>query len=112
MTPELMEIIASIITMLFIMIGLPSQIIKNYRTKSTKGLSVLFFIMSFLTWCSWSAFGYLANSIFMAVAQGLGAIMTFIIMMQFIIYKKNPGPKIDKESVDQQIGAWMSEGGK
>ena len=88
MSVETMETIASAITVIFILIGLPTQIVRNYRAKSVRGLSLLFFILSFLVWCSWSYFGYLANSPFMAVSQAIGGLTSLIVLIQFIIYRK------------------------
>jgi len=84
------EIIASIITLALIFLGLPSQILKIYKKQSMDGISLFFFSVSFPTWMSWCFYGYISNSLFMAITQGLGGLMTAVILIQFFIYRKNP----------------------
>ena len=97
------EIIASIITLALIFLGLPSQILKIYKKQSMDGISLFFFSVSFLTWMSWCFYGYISNSLFMAIAQGLGGVMTAIILIQFFLYRKNPN--LDQLKND----AWAEE---
>ena len=101
---ETVEIVASIITLALIFLGLPSQIIRIHKKKNTDGISFIFFSMSFLTWISWCFYGYVNNSLFMTIAQGLGGLMTTIILIQFFIYKKNlPLDQLEKEIWEQII---------
>ena len=78
---------ATTITVLLAGIGLGSQIHKNYKRSSTDGLSFPFFILSLLTWGAWAAYGWMKNDSFIAFAQSFGAIMAFIVLLQFFIYK-------------------------
>ena len=98
------EIIASIVTLILIFLGLPSQILKIYKKQSMDGISLFFFSVSFLTWMSWCFYGYISNSLFMAIAQGLGGVMTAIILIQFFIYRKNPNwNRLENEAWAEEI---------
>lgn len=106
------EIIATVATLIFILYGITSQIKKNFQLKSVKGLSAPFFLMSFVVWCSWSLFGFMAAAIFMGIIQTFGALMTVVILLQFLIYsqEKRSCCKETKER-EKEINRWQNEGG-
>lgn len=70
-------------------IGFPDQIRRNYRNKSTAGLSTTFVILSFLAYLFWTLHGILVNDMVVIIGQGLGIITTGAILFQIYIYKKN-----------------------
>ncbi|TAK97024.1 hypothetical protein EPO05_00245 [Patescibacteria group bacterium] len=70
-------------------IGFPDQIRKNYRDKSTKGLSTAFILLSFLAYTSWTLHGILIHDTVVIVGQGLGIITTGAILLQIYIYRGN-----------------------
>ncbi len=78
---------AMVITLVLASIGLGSQIYKNHKRSSTEGLSFPFFILSLLTWCAWAVYGWIKNDSFIAFAQSFGAIMAFVIFLQFFVYR-------------------------
>lgn len=68
-------------------IGFPDQIRKNYRKKSTEGISTTFFLLSFLAYLFWTLHGILINDMVVIIGQGLGIITTGAILWQIYIYK-------------------------
>lgn len=78
--------VACIITIIYTAIGLPDQVKKNYKLKSTEGLSLFLFCFLFLTFTSWVVYGICKPDWFIVVPNGLGAIFAFIIVLQIIFY--------------------------
>ncbi|OGK17437.1 hypothetical protein A2799_03220 [Candidatus Roizmanbacteria bacterium RIFCSPHIGHO2_01_FULL_39_24] len=70
-------------------IGFPDQFRINYKRKSTKGLSTLFYILAFISYILWTTHGVLQNDPVLIIGQGVGIITTGMIVAQIIIYRKN-----------------------
>lgn len=79
--------LALLATIMMIFVGIVSQIMINHHNKSVAGLSVYFYILSFVTWFSWSLYGAIRKDILMCAIQAVGAIMTSVVLIQFILYK-------------------------
>jgi uncharacterized protein with PQ loop repeat len=77
-----------IIATLVKIIGLPDQIRKNFKRKSTEGLSVPFFLLGLLSYILWTVYGLLQNDIVVALGQGFGVITMGIIAYQIWIYRR------------------------
>ena len=80
--------LASFITIVYTAIGLPNQIVKNYRLKSIEGLSLFLFVTLFFTFTSWVIYGILKPDWFIGVPNALGGLCTFIIICQILYYTK------------------------
>lgn len=70
-------------------IGLPDQIRKNHKRKSTQGLSVAFFALSFFAYLLWTIYGYAKGDWVVFYGQGFGMITMGIIAYQIWIYRGN-----------------------
>jgi uncharacterized protein with PQ loop repeat len=70
-------------------IGFPDQFRINFKRKSTKGLSKLFYVLSLIAYTLWTIHGFLQNDYVLILGQGLGIITTGIIVAQIIVYKKD-----------------------
>lgn len=69
-------------------IGAPHQIKKNFKRKSTEGLSLLSFTMSFITYSFWALYGALKEDWVIFLAHGtLGCLVTGIVLFQFYTYR-------------------------
>lgn len=80
-----LEMAAFGFTVVFVFVGIVAQIIANYRRGSTEGLSPFFFILSFFVWFLWSWFGFVEKKWLMFLAQGLGGLLTLIILLQIFV---------------------------
>ncbi len=69
-------------------IGFPDQFRKNYKRKSTEGLSSIFIILAFVSYLLWTIHGTLQNDIVLIIGQGVGIITTVAIMIQIFLYRK------------------------
>ena len=81
-------LLTTILSILIKVIGFPDQIKKNYKRKSTEGLSSTFYILSFITYMLWTLHGVLQKDWVVILGQGLGIITTGIIVYQIFLYKK------------------------
>lgn len=71
---------------LMIGIGLFSQIVKNFQDRSVVGLALPMFICSLFLWSSVALHSWLRRDYWVAVPQVIGAVLTAVILLQFIIY--------------------------
>lgn len=67
-------------------VGFPDQIRKNWKNKSTKGLSTTFILLAFISYVLWTLHGILRNDWVLIVGQGVGIITTGVIIYQIILY--------------------------
>ena len=95
----LIPIIGTIVAVLSVsskLIGAPDQIRKNFKRKSTEGLSFLFYGFSFITYFFWALYGALREDWVVFLAHGfLGCITTGIILYQFFTYRRQINKKDD-----------------
>ena len=68
--------------------GIFAQVIKNFKTKSTQGLSLVMIVLSFVTFFVWFLYGVMKPDFYIAVPNLIGSIITAMILLQFWIYRK------------------------
>ncbi len=95
-TIEMLGWFALVVSVIFTAFGLPVQIVKNFKNKSTKGLSLWMFAMMFVTYLSWVlyAFAHTPPDWFIIVPNSIGMAGDIFIMLQFLIYKEFKNDKI------------------
>ena len=69
-------------------LGFPHQFMKNYKKKSTEGLSTVFILLAFVSYTLWTIHGYLQNDLVLIVGQGVGILTTGMIVFQVFYYRK------------------------
>lgn len=69
------------------MLGFPDQFRINYKRKSTKWISPLFYGLSFSSYILWTLHGFFQGDMVLVVWQGLWVITTGMIIFQIILYK-------------------------
>lgn len=88
----LVALVGTIVSFLSIaskLIGPPDQIRLNWKRKSTEGLSLAFYAMSFVTYFFWALYGALRGDWVVFIAHGtLGCVVTGIVLFQFYLYRK------------------------
>jgi uncharacterized protein with PQ loop repeat len=70
------------------LVGFPDQIRRNYKNKSTQGLSTAFMVLSFIAYSMWTLHGILIHDMVVVIGQGLGIITTGAILWQIYAYRK------------------------
>ena len=70
-------------------IGYPDQIRKNYKRKSTYGLSTIHYIFAFLAYSLWVLHGINQKDTVLIIGQTAGVIVTGLVLFQIILYRKN-----------------------
>ena len=68
-------------------IGFPDQFMKNYKRKSTEGLSTIFISLAFLSYILWTIHGYLQKDWVLIIGQGAGILTTGMIVFQVFYYR-------------------------
>jgi uncharacterized protein with PQ loop repeat len=92
---DILGLFALIITVTYTGFGLPVQIYKNFRTRSTQGLSLSMVILMFCTFSSWTIYGLLNTppDWYIFLANLIGLLSATIILFQFWIYRLQPHKK-------------------
>lgn len=87
---DIIGTIACVITTIYTSLGLPVQIYKNHQGKSTEGLSLSMMIMSFCTFSSWVAYGFIKAKPdwYVIISNAPGSICIALILLQFRLYRK------------------------
>jgi len=75
-------------------LGFPHQFMKNYKKKSTEGLSTVFILLAFVSYTLWTIHGYLQNDLVLIIGQGVGILTTGMIVFQVFYYRKKNGNAI------------------
>ena len=81
-------VLTVIIGILVKIIGFPDQFMKNYKRKSTEGLSTIFILLAFISYILWTIHGYLQNDLVLIIGQGVGILTTGMIVFQIVHYRK------------------------
>ena len=88
MDPQIIGTTATIITLLYTVLGLPTQIIKNNKLKSVNGISRFMSVMLLLTFTSWVIYAITKNDYYILISNLPGAICALIILFQFYWFRK------------------------
>lgn len=89
---EIAGYVATTITVIYTCFGLPVQIVKNSRSKSTEGISLVMMLMTFCTFTSWVTYGAVKPQPdwFVIVSNAPGSVCILIILVQFYLYRETP----------------------
>jgi uncharacterized protein with PQ loop repeat len=87
---ELIGWLAFSITVVYTCVGLPTQIRRNYLTRSTSGLSLFMVVVLTLTFLVWLAYGLaLTPRNWFIIGSNLpGAAFVMVILAQFWLYRR------------------------
>ncbi|MCX6732712.1 MAG: SemiSWEET family transporter [Candidatus Roizmanbacteria bacterium] len=80
--------LTTVLSILVKVVGFPDQIRKNYKRKSTEGVSTSFYILSFLVYLLWTLHGILQKDMVIVFGQGLGIITTGAVVYQIFLYRR------------------------
>jgi uncharacterized protein with PQ loop repeat len=86
---DIMGWIATAVTITYTSYGLPVQFYKNYKSKSTEGLSRSMVTMMFLTFLSWVIYAAMKSppDYYIMVCNFIGAVGAFFMLIQFWVYR-------------------------
>lgn len=90
MKEELIVVVGAstiVVSVLVKIVGLPDQIRKNHKRRSTEGLSLYFFLLGFLSYVLWTIYGILKQDWVVMLGQGAGVITMGIITYQIWMYR-------------------------
>ncbi len=85
----IIKIITVILSLTVTGLGLTSQVHKNYSRKSMEGLSRFYFSILAISYTFWTIYGFLQKDLVLIIPMGLGMIISWIVVLQFFIYKKH-----------------------
>lgn len=87
MDPDKVGLIAFLITLVYTLIGLPSQIVQNHRRRTMHGISLLMNVVLFFTFSIWSYYGALKSDWYIVGSNVPGLVCIAAILGQFYIFR-------------------------
>jgi len=79
---------AALAGLLGVVIGLVTQMVKNYKRKSCEGLSLWWICLAGYSYFAWLVYGIFRQDVFLTIPQSIGTLCMVIILWQFWIYRK------------------------
>lgn len=76
-----------IVSLLAKVLGQPAQIRKNFKRKSTEGLSTMMIVIAWSSYLLWTIHGILKQDWVLIFGQSLGVLTMGIVLTQIIIYR-------------------------
>ena len=77
-----------IFSLLAKILGQPDQIRKNFKRKSTEGLSTTMIVIAVISYALWTIHGIIEKDWVLIFGQSLGVLTMSIILIQIILYRK------------------------
>ncbi len=86
---QIIGALATAITLAYTCIGLPAQVRKNAQQKSTGGLSLFMYVLSFMTFSIWVIYGLVKapHDWFIITSNFPGAVFVASILYQFRAFR-------------------------
>lgn len=84
----LIGVLTVIFSILTKVIGIPDQISKNHKRRSTEGVSASFFVLLLVSYVLWTLHGILRKDWVIILGHGLGVVTTGAVVLQILYYKK------------------------
>ena len=90
-------ILATIASLTIIVLGLPAQIVKNYRRKNCDGIAPPLIYSACCTYTLWSVYGWTKPDWFLVISQTPGCVLAFVLLFQLLVYGKKGGKGDEKQ---------------
>ena len=87
-TVAILGVLATVSSLTIIVLGLPAQIIRNYRRQSCEGIDPKLIYSICVAYSIWSLYGWAKLDWPLAISQTPGAILAFVLLFQLIIYRR------------------------
>ncbi len=87
---ETMNTIGIITVLLSLMVtglGLRAQAMKNKKRRNMEGLSFFYFFLLSISYSFWVIYGIVLKDWVLIIPMSIGALMSWLIVLQFFIYK-------------------------
>jgi len=83
---DIVGLAAMIASILFVLIGMPLQIVRNWQLKTTKGLSRAMLFSATVMYVLWTWYGWLSGDRYVFWSRAPGCALGAIIVVQFVYY--------------------------
>ena len=90
LTVDILGWLAMLSSILYLCFGLPLQIIKNYKNKSTQGLSLFLIVFCAITLVMWSLYAWVRTPVdwYILGANLPGFFFSLTLLFQFWLYRE------------------------
>lgn len=79
-------IVTLTISLTYMFLGLPSQVIEIWKTQSVKNISILMFLLLIIQSIFWIAYGIQRKDKFIVVANFFGSLFATMIVAEYLIF--------------------------
>jgi uncharacterized membrane protein len=83
----ILGIIATVSSLLVSSVGIYSQIVKNFKTRSC-GIDIVYISLIFLSYSSWTVYSIVKGDVFIFIPHLLGIIFASIIIWQYFRFNR------------------------
>ncbi len=87
---EIISVVTVALSLIVTGLGLTAQVRKNKERKSMEGLSSFYFFVLAISYSFWVVYGIVSSDWVIILPMTIGALMSWIVVSQFFIYKKHP----------------------
>jgi|SRR3990167_878500 len=86
----ILSIFVSVFSLALVLVGIPSQIAKNYHEKRS-GQPLLTILIALGFYASQIAFFFITGAYLPLTSFAIGTVMWSVTLIQYFVYRKNPG---------------------
>ena len=101
------SILTSGTSIAFKVIGLPDQVLRLLRTKSSRGMSYLYHGVATVSYLSWAAYGWRTHDMVILLSQGWGIPGSFIIFHLVLRYRLIERTSVSKAGLQMSRQGWI-----
>lgn len=81
------KIVTVLLSLAVTCLGLTAQVRKNFKNKSTEGLSFFYFSLLAVSYSFWSIYGFSQRDLVLIIPMSLGMLMSWVVVSQFVTYR-------------------------
>ena len=98
---DIMGFTALIVTIVYTGLGLPVQIYKNFKSKSTHGLSLSMMVLLLITFLTWVVYAAVKTppDFYIIISNSIGFFSVAVILWQFYIYRPATANENNKDQI-------------
>lgn len=85
---SIIGVLAATASLAIILLGLPAQIIRNYREKTCEGVVPSLVYSITVAYILWAIYGWVKPDWFLVVSQTPGCILSLFLLFQMFYYRK------------------------
>lgn len=88
---SVLGLLAVAASLTIVLLGLPAQLLRNYRRKSTEGIDTKLVFSMMASYTTWTLYGLEKGDPYILAGSALGCLLSLVFVVQFFRYRKKKG---------------------